>query len=149
MEELFDVNDDGTDEFVIHITDVLGDLIIQKTGLRTGESAIFTATITPPANSGDAVKEYTVVLTGTSDDGKTTVSVTLADLLANSTYNVTESGDWSWRYAQTNSSGTSGSIVAAGEVTASFTNSRDDQWLDDEVAVQNNFSTNGQGTVID
>ncbi len=143
------VNDDGTDEFVIHITDVLGDLIIQKTGLRTGESAIFTATITPPANSGDAVKEYTVVLTGTSDDGKTTVSVTLADLLANSTYNVTESGDWSWRYAQTNSSGTSGSIVAAGEVTASFTNSRDDQWLDDEVAVQNNFSTNGQGTVID
>jgi len=75
-------------------------------------------------------------------------------LLVNSQATVVEDGNWSWRYKETTYDPANKTVTIQPKTTSTATvtitnKDRTDQWLDDEVAVQNNFSTNGQGTVID
>lgn len=140
-------------EFVIHITDAYSELKIIKNGLSVGESAIFTVTGYVP--NGTAVgeqKTWTVVLTKASANAE--LSVTITGLLVGSTAAVEEAGNWSWRYQtpQYEPDTKSVEILPKTQPTATITitnTNKNNQWLDDEVAVQNNFSVNGPGTVID
>ncbi len=108
----------------------VGSLTITKTGLKAGESAEFTVVVEESTDN----KNYTVVLTGINDNGDA-VSATLTGLLANSPYTVTETA-WSWTYTTT-SENARGSIQAGETVTASFNNTKDEQWLYDEQSVVN------------
>lgn len=84
-------------EFVVHITNVLSSLTIQKTGLNVGvysggvdrESAIVTVT--------GGGKTWTVALT---QDNK--FKATLVGLKVGETYTVTEDTGWTWRYVSSN-----------------------------------------------
>ena len=130
-------------EFVIHIQNVYGKLVIAKNGLKSGESAIFTvkAKVADGTSSGEE-KEWTVVLTGTNDSG-TEVSATLTGLLVGSSYTAQESGDWSWSYTCSGpvmSSETILPLTAVKPATATFTNTKTDKWLSDESAKVNTFA---------
>lgn len=116
----------STSEFVLHVMNITADLIIKKTGLSDGDSAVF------EISQGDDVL-YTVTLNKANS-----YQVTVSDLEVGE-YTVTEKTDWSWRYTCETSVKTQ-DIDTAPEF--SFTNVpvRDQKWLDDETYVQNVFN---------
>ena len=149
-----DVTNNNLVEFVVHIKNAFSELKIVKKGLSVGESAIFTVTGYVPDGTADGEqKTWTVVLTKTSADDP---FVTITGLLVNSQATVAEDGNWSWRYKTTTYAPTSASVKIIPKTTAGYpatvtvsNSDRTEQWLDDEVAVKNDFSVNGSGTVID
>lgn len=106
-------------------------LTISKSGMAAGESAIFTVkATTADANGGNSEKEFTVVVPNGS-------SVTISDVVINTSYIVTEQNDWTWRYTTT--SPVEGTIASTGS-TASFDNVISDyKWLSDESIEVNTF----------
>ena len=98
--------------------------------MTDGESAIVKVEIKEP----DATKAttYTIVLNKTNR-----YTATIADVLINSTYMVTEQNAWTWRYDDTEA--TSGTIKANGNTVTIQNSGRTDQWLSDESAVENNL----------
>lgn len=141
-----DIHSDSTLEFVVHIKNAFSELMVVKTGLSVGESAIFTVSgKIPDGTAAGKDQTWTVVLTKTDENEP---AVTITGLLVNSTATVIELGDWSWRYASTTYNPTSGSVTIIpknGEnypATVTITNTgRTDQWLSDESAVENEFTT--------
>lgn len=89
--------------------------VISKSGLKPGESAIFTVTLT-----GQTEPYTTVVLTG--KEGETTVSQGV--LLSGGSWTVAES-PWSWTYTSTSPASIT-KIVTADDYTFSFTNTPKD-----------------------
>lgn len=147
-----DIHSIDTKEFVVHIKNAFSELKIIKKGLSVGESAIFTVTGYVP--NGTAVgqqKTWTVVLTKASANAEP--SVTITGLLVGSTATVEEAGNWSWRYQTTQYAPMkSVKILPKTQSTATITitnTNKNNQWLDDEVAVHNNFDGDGTVTVID
>ena len=148
-----DIHSIDTKEFVVHIKNAFSELKIIKKGLSVGESAIFTVTGYVP--NGTAVgeqKTWTVVLTKAFANAEP--SVTITGLLVDSTATVEEAGNWSWRYQTTQYEPDTKSvkILPKTQSTATITitnTNKNNQWLDDEVAVHNNFDENDTGTVID
>lgn len=139
-------------EFVVHIKNAFSELKIIKEGLSVGESAIFTVTgYVPNGTAGGKEQTWTVVLTAT--ENKKEPSVTITGLLVGSTATVEEAGNWSWRYQKNQyDPATKVEILPKTQSTATITitnTNKNNQWLDDEVAVHNNFDENGTGTVID
>lgn len=107
-------------EFEIPIVSFV-DLVIHKSGLHNGESAIFKI-----EKVGDsAFKPYTISLTGTSDSG-TQVSATIPSQDPEGSYMVTELTGWSWTYTPSGSTSlTKGkSDVADKKLTFDFSNSK-------------------------
>lgn len=150
--KITDVLSDTVYEFVVHIKNAFSELKIIKKGLSVGESAIFTVTgYVPNGTAGGKEQTWTVVLTAT--ENKKEPSVTITGLLVGSTATVEEAGNWSWRYQKNQyDPATKVEILPKTQSTATITitNKKDnDQWLDDEVAVHNNFDENDTGTVID
>ncbi len=88
------------------------------------------------------------------ENGNYTYTVTIKDLLIDTTYTVTEAGDWSTRYTtvsieDTDKSTAKGTITlsAAGVNEVTVTNTRgDDQWLDGNTQCTNLFNGNGKET---
>jgi len=105
----------------------VGKLVITKSNMQVGESAIFKVQL--------ADEEIQVVLTGPD------ASVVIGEIEDGTSYSVTEDGNWTALYSQTSSSNTSGSIKAGEIATASFVNEKKDQWLHDESAVKNVYNT--------
>lgn len=139
-------------EFVVHIKNAFSELKIIKEGLSVGESAIFTVTgYVPNGTAGGKEQTWTVVLTAT--ENKKEPSVTITGLLVGSTATVEEAGNWSWRYQKNQyDPATKVEILPKTQSTATITitnTNKNNQWLDDEVAVHNNFDENGTVTVID
>lgn len=102
-------------------------LTIKKTGMASGENAIFVV-----KNTDETGKKYEVVV---PNDG----SVTLT--LPEGTYSITETGDWTWRYTTgdiADATITYGGEAQTREVKNTPTN---DKWLDSEQSVTNKFTT--------
>lgn len=147
-----DIHSTDTKEFVVHIKNAFSELKIIKKGLSVGESAIFTVTGYVPNGTADGKEQtWTVVLTAT--ENKKEPSVTITGLLVGSTATVEEAGNWSWRYQTTQYEPMkSVEILPKTQSTATITitnTNKNNQWLDDEVAVHNNFDGDGTVTVID
>ena len=102
-------------------------LTITKSGMASGEGAIFTVT-GPGYESGLTV--------AVPNNG----SVTIANVVIGSTYSVVEQGSWSWRYSgQTVSSG----AVSNNGGTVSVTNSKtNNKWLSGSDVEVNTASSN-------
>ena len=101
-------------------------LTIKKTGMASGENAIF---VVKNKQTGE---KYEVVV---PNDG----SVTLT--LPEGTYSITETGDWTWRYTTgdiADATITYGGEAQTREVENTPTN---DKWLDSEQSVTNKFTT--------
>ncbi len=115
----------------------VSNLTITKDGMSNGESAIVEVVITPKDGSAEDAQTYTIVF---NDNVK---SVTISNILIDSTYTVTELDSWSWRYADGIINAGDGRIDA-GENQVTITNTRTNtKWLSDESAVENNL---GNGT---
>ena len=112
----------------------VADLTIVKTGMTDGESAIVKVEIKEPGAT--EATTYTIVLNKTNG-----YTATIADVLINSTYTVTEQNAWTWRYDDTEAK--SGTVKANGNTVAIQNSGRTNQWLSDESAVENNL---GNGT---
>lgn len=127
------VGDESIKEFVIHVYDVMSQLTIKKEGMQLGESAIVNVSISKDGKTDN----YTIVF---NDDVKT---VTIANVLIGSTYEVTEQTAWSWRYTlgEPQYATANKTIVAdATQNLVTIKNDRtNDKWLSDESAVENNF----------
>ncbi|MGN1019017.1 MAG: InlB B-repeat-containing protein [Aristaeellaceae bacterium] len=97
-------------------------LTISKTGMDSGESAIFN--VAGPGYTGQVV-----VPTG----GSVTLFVTCGE------YTITEVGGWTNRYSTSSSGLTNGKVtLTASGATVAFTNTKkNDKWLHDESAVEN------------
>lgn len=107
-------------EFVLHLG--AGNLKITKSGGAAGQTYIFNVT--------GGGKTFRVAVVGND-------SVTIANLPLGVTYTVTEDEGWSWRYSASPVS----VVLDAAEKEVTITNAKDKtQWLDDEVAVCNNFN---------
>lgn len=126
----------------------VSDLIVEKTGMHTGESAVVRVVIT---NDND-VDEYTIVLNADVDhDNDGTPSVIIKDVLIGSTYTVSELDAWTWRYdsneivtyvATPDSEGNYKIVADVAKNTVIVINSKQTyQWLSDESAVENDLST--------
>ena len=87
-------------------------IIIQKSGLKAGESAMFTVKV-----AGDDAVLYRVLLTGTNEDN---VSATIVDVVLGE-YTVEET-NWSWSYNTTSPEGKILTQDIADENVFSFTN---------------------------
>lgn len=106
-------------------------LTIRKSGLKTGESAIFSLTNPEAFNSRE------VVLTGISDDGAE-VSATFGKIEAG-TWTISET-DWSWTY---NPVASQEVVIDADDVEVSFINAKKTDIPANGEAIKNNvFSTN-------
>ncbi len=92
------------------------ELIITKSGLLTGESAIFEIERAPLGSETAAVKVNRIVLTGADDTG-TAVSHKVYFLNPAATYNVTEHTDWSWTYKPTETPQSNGFIKQSKDMT--------------------------------
>ena len=105
-----------------------GKLVIKKTGLKAGDSAIFTLP------NGDFTRS--VILTGINDDGRE-VSVTLTRVEIG-TWTITESA-WSWAYTPTTPTKTV-TLDDVTTVTVSFANTlKSSTPTHDEASVKNEF----------
>lgn len=143
------INADTVYEFVVHIKNAFSELLITKSGLNVGESAIFTVTgRVPDGTAAGKEQTWTIVLTATENNR--TPSATITGLLVNSTATVKESGDWSWRYSTTTYTPADATVTIVPKTatgypaTVTVTNSgRTDQWLSDESNVHNDFSKDG------
>ena len=121
----------------------VADLTITKTGMQAGETAIFTVTAT---HETLGVQTYTITVVNGD-------SVTIPNLIIGSSYTVEEMGDWTWRYKSTSyeaddEAGNSGTIQTAGSKVVCTNSDRNDQWLDAEYGVHNDFASSGDGTKI-
>ena len=71
-------------------------------------------------------------------------SAIITNLLVGSTYTVIEDSDWTWTYTENGSTATSATILALNAqdapATITFTNTEDDQWMNDESAVVNSYT---------
>ena len=115
-----------TPKDVIELGYALADLVVKKTGLIDGDSAIFDVVVDGRA--------YHVVLNA-NNGGK----VTIKDVPIESDYSINEQSGWSWRYTTTVPSNATGTITPDG-VTVIFENSySNDNWLSDEAYVLNEF----------
>lgn len=121
----------------------VADLNITKTGMQAGETAIFTVTAT---HETLGVQAYTItVVNGTS--------VTIPNLIIGTSYTVQEKGDWTWRYKSTSyvadgEARNSGTIKPDGSNVVCTNSGRNDQWLDAEYGVHNDFAGSGSVTPI-
>lgn len=118
-------------------------LTITKTGMQAGETAIFTVTAT---HETLGVQTYTITVVNGD-------SVTIPNLIIGTSYTVEEMGDWTWRYKSTSyeaddEAGNSGTIQTAGSKVVCTNSDRNDQWLDAEYGVHNDFASSGDGTKI-
>lgn len=109
-------------------------LTIKKTGMKAGESAIFTVTCDG--------KTYTVVVPNEKE-------IVIGKLPIGETYTITEIGDWTWLYANpTYQHSNSEHKIIEGGSRVDVTNKGTDKWLHDESGVINNLGT-GTNTAID
>lgn len=92
------------------------ELIINKTGLHKGESAIFAIDRAPLGTETAYVHVNRIVLTGTDDSGAT-VSHKVYFLNPNATYSVTEHTDWSWTYKASETPQSNGFIKQTKDMT--------------------------------
>lgn len=92
------------------------ELIISKTGLLKGESAIFEIFRSPLGAETADVPVNRIVLTGTSDSGSA-VSHKVYFLNPNATYSVIEHTDWSWTYKPTETPQSNGFIKLSKDMT--------------------------------
>lgn len=92
------------------------ELIITKSGLHTGESAIFAIDRAPLGTETADVHVNRIVLTGTDDSGAT-VSHKVYFLNPNATYSVTEHTDWSWTYKASETPQSNGFIKQSKDMT--------------------------------
>lgn len=74
----------GPEEFLLHVTDIYGYLTITKTGMTSGDVAIFYV-------KGPSYEGYVEV----PNNGSNTLKVRVGE------YEITEQGDWTWRYETT------------------------------------------------
>lgn len=101
------------------------DLVISKSGMKDGESAIFTVT---GKELGSGLK--VIVPNGES--------VTIKDLPVGETYTVSEQSGWSWKYEAQDS--VTRTLTNGSTATASFTNvPKIIKWLTDEFYIDNRF----------
>ncbi len=101
------------------------DLVISKSGMKDGETAIFTVT---GKELGSGLK--VIVPNGES--------VTIKDLPVGETYTVSEQSGWSWKYEAQDS--VTRTLTKGSTATASFTNvPKIIKWLTDEFYIDNRF----------
>ena len=101
------------------------DLVISKSGMKDGETAIFTVT---GKELGSGLK--VIVPNGES--------VTIKDLPVGETYTVSEQNGWSWKYEAQDS--VTRTLTNGSTATASFTNvPKIIKWFTDEFYIDNRF----------
>ena len=101
------------------------DLVISKSGMKDGETAIFTVT---GKELGSGLK--VIVPNGES--------VTIKDLPVGETYTVSEQNGWSWKYEAQDS--VTRTLTNGSTATANFTNvPKIIKWFTDEFYIDNRF----------
>lgn len=141
-----DTSSESIPEFLIHVTNIVADLTITKTGLNKNvyldydddESAIVTVRCTD-SNIDDRV--WTVVLTKNEQNIWT---ATLSGLKVGATYTVTEQTGWTWRYTSTNPTNTVTIVKEGSSVTIENTQTNP-YWLGGDNYCVNEFAS-GQAT---
>lgn len=129
----------NTERATFYNTYQYGNLTIEKTGeMQQGETAIFQVT------NADKSVTYTIPLTVNADGY---ASATIANLPLNSEWTVTELTDWTWRYTSKVVSASSTVTIDLDGETVTFNNElQNEQWLDHETHVKNEFNQKSSGT---
>ena len=131
-----------TKKFLLHVTNIVADLTITKTGLDEyayggdvdREMAIFTVNVT--TKSGP--KTYTIALANNQ-------SATIKDVLVGKEYTITEQDGWTWRYGSSNVEASSTTIEVGGTNVTVTNNATNPYWLGGDNYKVNEFGTTTTG----
>lgn len=131
-----------TKKFLLHVTNIVADLTITKTGLdeyayagtEDQEMAIFTVVVTTKSGK----ETYTIALA----NGK---SATIKDVLVGTEYTIAEQNGWTWRYGSSNVEASSTTIEVGGTNVTVTNNATNPYWLGGDNYKVNEFGTTSTG----